>query len=153
MKKSLLLASLLSISLLVALGQTDKPETPKSETPKAETGKKFNTAEAATLIGKNATLVGKVSGVKQTDTVTHINFDKPFPNQTFTAVLFAKNSGSFTNLDKLIGKTVEISGKVEDYKGKPQIVLQTKNQLTVVEKTAEKSADKKEADEKSKTEK
>ncbi|MSU58102.1 MAG: hypothetical protein EXS35_07975 [Pedosphaera sp.] len=132
MKKNLLFSFALALSLAASLAQSDKSSDAKAESPKDDAGKKFKTAEAATLVGKNAKLVGKVSGVKQTDTITHINFDKPFPNQTFTAVLFAKNAGSFTNLDKLVGKTVQISGKVEDYNGKPQVVILSTNQLTVL---------------------
>ncbi len=90
-------------------------------------------AEAGKMIGTNAVVVGRVAEVNQTEKVIRLNFERKFPKQVFTAVVFAKNFGLFTNLAGLEGKTVEISGKVEDYRGHPQTILHSKGQLRLVD--------------------
>jgi DNA/RNA endonuclease YhcR with UshA esterase domain len=47
-------------------------------------------------------------------------------------VIFAANTNQF-ELQSLTGKEVEITGRVTEFKGKPQIVLTSSNQLKVVE--------------------
>ena len=85
------------------------------------------------MIGTNAVVVGKVAEVHKSDKAISLNFEEKFPNHVFTAVVFAKNFSSFTNLDALTGKTVEVSGKVVEYRGKPEIILSTKGQLQVLQ--------------------
>lgn len=63
--------------------------------------------------------------------LVYLNLDKPFPDSPFSAVIFAKNTNQFDNLPALKGKNVEIKGTVEEYRGKPQIVLEGKWQLKV----------------------
>ena len=93
----------------------------------------ISAADAKKFVGTNAVAVGQVAEVNQTEKVIRLNFGQKFPKQDFTAVVFAKNFGAFTNLATLGGKTVEISGKVEDYRGHPQIILHTKGQLRVLD--------------------
>ena len=90
-------------------------------------------ADAKKFFGTNAVVVGQVAEVNQTEKVIRLNFGQKFPQQDFTAVVFAKSFGAFTNLATLAGKTVEISGKVEDYRGHPQIILHAKGQLRVLD--------------------
>ena len=49
-----------------------------------------------------------------------------------TCVIFARNTNQF-ELQSLKGWEVEITGRVTEFKGKPQIVLNSSNQLKVVE--------------------
>ena len=123
MKRILIAVLTLAVSLLNLRAQEAKPGEVKKSTP----------AEAKDLIGKNAVIVGKVSNVHQSEKVTHINFGRPHPNEDFTAVVFSSKTNLFDDLKKLVGKTVEVSGKVEEYHDKPQIVLNSKQQLKVVE--------------------
>jgi DNA/RNA endonuclease YhcR with UshA esterase domain len=109
-------------SVALASAQTAKPDATKKLTP----------AEAKEAVGRYATVVGVVVQVRPQEKVTHLNFEKPYPYQTFTAVVFAGKTNLFPNLDQLVAKTVEVRGKVEEYNGKPQIVLQAPHQLRVV---------------------
>ena len=129
MKKGLAMLVILLVGGVLVTGQTSKP---------AVEVKKYPASEAKKLVGKYVVIVGTVVQVRPSEKIIHINFDKPYPYQEFTAVVFASRTNLFPNLDKLIGSKVEVSGKIETYKDKPQIVLQSPKQLRVVsEKTDE----------------
>lgn len=98
-------------------------------------------AEANEAAGKYATVIGTVVQVRIQEKITHINFEKPYPYQTFTAVVFASKTNLFPNLDQLIARTVKVSGKIEEYNGKPQTVRLARGQLKL---SGEKSGDAKE---------
>lgn len=93
--------------------------------------------EAKEHIGTNAVVTGKIVEVNKVERLVRLNFDKPFPKQPFTAVIFATRTNLFPDLDQLKGKSVEVSGKIADYHGRPQIVLESTNQLKVVEQASE----------------
>jgi DNA/RNA endonuclease YhcR with UshA esterase domain len=135
MKRIFSVLSSLLISSLIAHAQDAKSDDAKKYTP----------AEAKDLVGKTVTIAGKVSNVHQTERITHINFGKPYPNEDFTAVVFSAKTNLFDDLSKLAGKTVEVSGKVDEYQKKPQIVLNEKSQLKVIEEKGDAKSEKSEA--------
>jgi len=90
-------------------------------------------AEAKSLIGTNAVIVGTVAEVNQTEKIIRLNFEGKFPKQAFTAVIFPASFNLFTNVTALEGKTVEVSGKVVEFRGHPQVVVASKGQMRVVE--------------------
>ena len=111
---------------LVATASAQQQATPEPRTP---------AADAKSMVGKDAVVAGTVMEVHKTEKVIHINLGGKNPKQDFTAVVFAPNFKLFPEADKLDGKKVEVTGKVEDYRGKPQIVLKTKSQLHVLEES------------------
>jgi DNA/RNA endonuclease YhcR with UshA esterase domain len=87
-------------------------------------------------IGKEVVLIEKVQGVFQTKEHknTLLNFGKPYPNNTFTVVIFEKDLHSFSyNPLELKDKMVRITGKVVLYKDKPEIIASKEIQLVIVE--------------------
>jgi micrococcal nuclease len=62
-----------------------------------------------------------------------LNFEKPYPYQCFTGVIFSSNLHKFPkNPEKYyLNKTVRIFGEVKEYKGKPEIILETPEQIEV----------------------
>ena len=90
----------------------------------------INYTDAPKYIGKQVIVSGKVIDVfvSQTNT-TFINFCKDYRSCSFSAVIFADARSQFGDLRKLIGETVQISGIVNKYQGKPQIVLKDPSQL------------------------
>ena len=48
-------------------------------------------------------------------------------------MIFSANFSKFEEVEKLEGKTVRVTGKVTEYQKRPQIVLDTKEQLKVQE--------------------
>jgi micrococcal nuclease len=97
---------------------------------------KISAAEAKKHLNTEAIVTGKIVEVNKSERVVHINFEKPFPNHPFSATIFANKTNLFPEVDKLQGKTVEITGKIVEYRNRPEIVLTSTNQLHVVEKPA-----------------
>jgi hypothetical protein len=86
--------------------------------------------DAAAHIGQLATVVGVVDNVHQSrSNMIFIDIGGAYPNNAFSAVVLAKDVGKFPNLLPLKGKRVGISGKIEIYRNKPEIVLQRADQL------------------------
>lgn len=97
---------------------------------------KFSAADAAKHIGENATVCGVVASARYAEKSnrkpTFLNLDKPYPNHPFTAVIFEADRPKFGEPEKeLNGKKICVSGKIEDFQGKPEIVLKEKSQLQV----------------------
>jgi hypothetical protein len=88
-------------------------------------------SSASNFIGKNVTIKGYVADVHITKKVAYLNFDNKYPNHTFTGVIFARSFPVFDDIEMYEGKTVEITGEVSEYKGKPQIILENKNQIKI----------------------
>jgi RecG-like helicase len=87
-------------------------------------------------VGKTITVCSKVQSTfvtKGEKKTTYINFGKPYPNNTFTAVIFSSDSGNFKYIPSefLKEKNVCITGKVELYKDKPQIIVKKAEQIKI----------------------
>jgi hypothetical protein len=92
---------------------------------------KIGTLEAANYYDQMMIVTGKVAQVTIRPTVTFLNLDKPFPDSPFTVVIFHGHSGFFGDANALKGKSIEIKGKIKNYHDKPEIALDSTNQLTV----------------------
>jgi DNA/RNA endonuclease YhcR with UshA esterase domain len=60
---------------------------------------------------------------------TFIDMGGEFPDNNFVAVIFADDAAKFPNASALEGKTVTITGTVQMYQGKPEIILKSASQL------------------------
>lgn len=87
-------------------------------------------------IGKLVRVTGKVvtSHIAKSGTVRFLNFGAN-PNAAFTAVIFTNDLEKFRVLGEpteyYLHKKVALTGTLEMYKGKPQIILKTTKQITV----------------------
>ena len=87
-------------------------------------------AEAKTHVGQTVTIKAAVEEVKVGRAgVTFLDMGGSFPDNSFAAVIFAADLAKFPNAKALKGKTVAISGPVQLYQGKPEIILKTADQL------------------------
>jgi DNA/RNA endonuclease YhcR with UshA esterase domain len=127
MKRISAVALLLLSFLYAAIAQDDKTNATNAPT-------RIPAAEAKDHLGANAIVTGTVADVYKTETRVYLNFDKPYPNQTFTAVVFSSNTNLFTSsdLDKVKGKKVEITGKIVLYRDRPEIVINATNVFKIV---------------------
>ncbi|WP_439925207.1 hypothetical protein [Nitrobacter sp. JJSN] len=81
-------------------------------------------------IGETVITKGTVDEVHtSTKGNTFLNFGGSYPQQAFTAFIPVKNAAMFPDVHALQGKTVEVSGPVKLYKGKPEIILESPSQL------------------------
>jgi DNA/RNA endonuclease YhcR with UshA esterase domain len=92
---------------------------------------KISTADAASHYDQEMIVTGKVAQVTIRPNVTFLNLDKPFPNSPFTVVIFHGHSSFYGDANALKGKAIEIRGKIKNYQDKPEIALDSTNQLTV----------------------
>jgi DNA/RNA endonuclease YhcR with UshA esterase domain len=63
---------------------------------------------------------------------TFLNFDRPFPNHTFTALIWGNNRGKFNPPPERsygAGVRVCVTGLVETFRGKPQIEVTDPGQI------------------------
>jgi len=90
--------------------------------------------QAAQHVGEAVTVQGRVTGVtvSQKSHTTFITFGPAYPGQTFTAVIFESAQERFPNVKAVLGKTVLVHGTVRLYKQKPEIILDSAEQLNVV---------------------
>lgn len=111
---------LLLLIAAVPLGAAEEAGTLEPRTP---------AAEAATKVGKDAVVSGLLTQFRKREKLWYLNVDGSYPTNAFTAVVFAKNFHVFTNLDAMVGKKFEITGRIAEFQGKPQIVLERASQL------------------------
>ncbi len=92
---------------------------------------KIGTADADKYYDQAMIVTGKVAQVTIRPTVTFLNLDKAFPDSPFTVVIFHGHSSFYGDANALKGKPIEIKGKIKNYRDKPEIALDSTNQLTV----------------------
>jgi hypothetical protein len=90
-------------------------------------------AQAKTHEGENATVCGKVASEKTATSSkgqpTFINLDSAYPNQIFTVLVWGDDRKNVGELPQ-IGLRVCASGKIQDYRGVPEIVVRSSGQLS-----------------------
>jgi len=93
----------------------------------------ISSKDAKDFIGETKIIRGIVASVFVSNKGTVlINFDDAYPNATFVAVIKTGSSGvSYADVKK--GSIMTISGKIEEYKGKPEIILNDQSQILKVE--------------------
>jgi hypothetical protein len=99
----------------------------------AQTDTIISDTEAAQHVGQRATVEGTVVKVfTSKNGNTFLNFGAAYPNQTFTGWI-PKDSGlaGDPSLSSLEGKTVKVIEKIALYRGKPEIKIMSKDQLSL----------------------
>lgn len=114
-------ASGLAIGLLLCLGLLYGLESRSNHIP---------TNEAKNWIGKFTTVTGIVSEIHVTRRGTvMLDMDGHFPNEQFTAVWLAPDA-PVAALQTFSGKTILVKGTVQEYRGRPEIVLTSMSQIS-----------------------
>ena len=102
---------------------------PTPEIDFKEAGKKYKNVieakDAINYVGKKVTVCSRIYGIRSTDKMTQINVDAPFPNSPLTIIIFSSSYGKFPQqlTEYYKDKNICVKGKVELYKGKPQIII------------------------------
>jgi len=95
-------------------------------------GQSLTTSQAKAHEGETGTVCGKVVGEKTATSSrgkpTFINLDSAYPNQIFTILVWGDDRKNIGELPQ-VGTRVCASGKIEDYRGVPEIVVKSKGQL------------------------
>ena len=93
---------------------------------------KIGTLEATNFYDQTMIVTGKVAQVAILKSVTLLNLDQPHPDSPFTVVIFHGHSSFYGDANALKGKSIEVKGKIKNYHDKPEIALDSTNQLTVI---------------------
>lgn len=96
-------------------------------------GQSITAGEAKDHLGEHATVCGKVVSEK-TATASHgkptfINLDAPYPKQVFTILIWGEDRQSIGALPA-DGSHVCATGRILDYRGVPEIIVKSKEQLS-----------------------
>src|SRR5258708_32716611 len=96
----------------------------------------FLTAQQAVEhVGETATVCGLVVSAnyatKSKGQPTFLNFDQPYPHQIFTVMILGSDRPKFGTPDRaFMGKRVCATAEIMQYRGKPEIIATSPNQLT-----------------------
>lgn len=95
--------------------------------------------ELASHVGDSVTVKGKIHGVRYLEsaknTPTFINVGGAFPNQLLTIVIWGdvRKKLNYAPEEKpYVNGFAKVSGKVEIFRGKPQIVVTNPSQLSIL---------------------
>lgn len=108
------------------------PVNASATTPIAARPHPVSATEVGEHVGQSVTVEGVVSRVYAARSgVTFLDMGGDYPNNPFTGVIFSEDAPSVGNVSGLTGKTVDVTGKVRRYRGKPEIVLRSADQIEV----------------------
>ncbi len=92
----------------------------------------YTAEEAAKHIGETATVTAKVEDTYQAKGGNvFLNLGGKHPNETFTVFVPASAASEFKDVKSYEGKTISVTGKIEDHKGKPEIAVKLPADITV----------------------
>jgi len=98
--------------------------------PAAKAERCIGIEEAERHIGKMRCVPGLVKNVGESKSgVTFINFCESYAQCPFTAVIFPRDLRHVGDVRQLVGKRVEVEGKLRLYDGRPEIILKRSRQL------------------------
>jgi hypothetical protein len=90
--------------------------------------------DAMAHVGESATVCVVASAkfaVNSRSQPTFLDFDRPYPNAIFTAVIFGDDRPKFGSPETTLGgKRICVTGQIRDYRGKPEIILHDPSQLS-----------------------
>lgn len=99
--------------------------------------KEIKPEEVKDHVGDSVIVQGKISGVRffETNSRTLINVGASYPNQVFTIVILpdVRNQLHVIPTSNDAGNIVWVTGRVELYKEKPQIVVKNIHQLDIIQ--------------------
>ncbi|MFA0226206.1 hypothetical protein AB4483_19275 [Vibrio splendidus] len=90
---------------------------------------------AAQYIGTQQVICGVVSQVTEFSQGTYLNFDKRFPDTEFSGVIWNSDSNKVlsdqASFNEYLNQKVCVSGKVDIYNGRSQVVVKRSSQLQI----------------------
>lgn len=101
--------------------------------------KEISLAQVTQHVGDSVIVLGKVADARYfsegKNAPTLLNIGAAFPNQQLTVVIYGDDRKNFTQAPETYfkDKMVVITGKVELYKGKPQIVVKNADGIGILE--------------------
>ena len=100
----------------------------------AKADKKIPASEAGQHVGERATVCGYVASTRylssSSSKPTFLNFDKPYPEQDFTVVIWPEDRANFGQPEsKFFHKSICVTGEITLYRGSPEIIARSTAQI------------------------
>lgn len=95
--------------------------------------KKISSKEIKQYIGDSLNVTGYVADVYLSDKVAYLNMENKFPKNIFSCAIFSAKFYEFGDLSRFKGKNIEVNGRVTTFKNKIQIILNTKEQIKIIQ--------------------
>ena len=96
----------------------------------AEAETMYPAAEAFQHVGQTVTITGVLTNTHVSKGHTlYLDVGGTYPANPFEGVIFQHGSASLPDFRPIIGKVVAITGEVKMYHGKPQIVVDSSDQI------------------------
>jgi micrococcal nuclease len=92
--------------------------------------------DAINHIGQQATVCGKVASThfaaRSKGQPTFINLNRRYPNQIFTVLIWGSDRSKFPGAPEnyYSNKRICVSGKIKEFKGTPEIIARSANQIS-----------------------
>jgi len=91
-------------------------------------------AETSSHAGQMAVVCGVVASAKYSETTggspTFLNLDHAYPDHVFTILIWGIHRSAFGQPEQtLAGKRICVSGRIEMYRGRPEIVAKVPSQI------------------------
>jgi micrococcal nuclease len=115
------------------LPRTTEPlqQPPRTAEPPQQPAIRISYTEAPEHVGEYACVVGRVDHVNTPKKTTFLNFCPDYKTCPFGAVIFSSDAYKFPNPKQYEGKTVEITGLIRSYQGRPEIILKDPGQIKI----------------------
>jgi exonuclease VII large subunit len=90
----------------------------------------YPATEAAQHVGQTVTITGVLANTHVSKGHTlYLDIGGTYPDNPFQGVIFQHGSTALPDFRPIIGKTVAITGEVKMYHGKPQIIVDSSDQI------------------------
>ena len=97
--------------------------------------KGLTATEAKDHVGERATVCGVAATIhyaaQSKGAPTFINLDKPYPNPVFTILIWGEDLTKFDKPASWEGQRICATGTISLYRGRPEIVARSSNQITI----------------------
>jgi hypothetical protein len=93
--------------------------------------------EATEYIGKVMVVCGVVASSDYREDIggqpTFLNLDRPYPDQTFTAVIWRRDLNKWHVSPHLYysGRSICVTGRIEEHNDNPQIIVSSPDQISI----------------------
>jgi endonuclease YncB( thermonuclease family) len=105
----------------------------KTDPPPQDSAKRIDYTEAPNHIGEYACVSGKIDHVYTSRKGTiFLNFCPDYKTCPFGVVIFGSDAYKFSNPKQYEGQTLEITGLIKSYQGRPEIVLKDLGQIKIL---------------------
>jgi micrococcal nuclease len=111
---------------------SEPPQLPKTTEPLQHPTARIDYTEAPNHIGEYACVSGKIDHVYTSQKGTiFLNFCPDYKICPFGAAIFGSDAYKFSNPKQYEGQTLEITGLIKSYQGRPEIILNDPSQIKI----------------------